>query len=75
MARSTDSSQRLLGTILSTSILLSSVAFINYLIDSYAMYVASAVAANTLFRSACAPNEPLFMQYVFGELELGGWGV
>lgn len=61
------------GTFLATSILLIFVVFINY-IDSYLMYAASAVAANTVLRSACAAASPLFTQYMFEVLGMGGAG-
>ncbi|KAI9705153.1 MAG: hypothetical protein M1820_005300 [Bogoriella megaspora] len=62
------------GTFLATSILLIFVVFINYIIDSYLMYAASAVAANTVLRSACAAASPLFTQYMFNALGVGGAG-
>ena len=49
-------------------------SFINYLIDSYLMFAASAVAANTVIRSACAAASPLFTQYMFDALGVGGGG-
>lgn len=64
----------LAGTLLATSILLVFSGFINYLIDSYLMYAASAVAANTVTRSACAAASPLFTQYMFDALGVGGGG-
>lgn len=64
----------LAGTFLATSILLVFSGFINYLIDSYLMYAASAVAANTVTRSACAAASPLFTQYMFDALGVGGGG-
>jgi multidrug resistance protein len=62
------------GAFLATSILLIFVVFINYIIDSYLMYAASAVAANTVLRSACAAASPLFTQYMFDALGVGGAG-
>jgi DHA1 family multidrug resistance protein-like MFS transporter len=62
------------GTFLAMSILLIFVVFINYIIDSYLMYAASAVAANTVVRSACAAASPLFTQYMFDALGVGGAG-
>ena len=62
------------GTFLASSILLIFVCFINYIIDSYLMYAASAVAANTILRSACAATSPLFTQYMFDGLGVGGAG-
>lgn len=64
----------LAGTFLSTSILLIFTAYINYIIDVYAMYAASAVAANTVVRSASAAAAPLFTQYMFDTLGVGGAG-
>jgi DHA1 family multidrug resistance protein-like MFS transporter len=62
------------GAFLATSILLIFVVFINYVIDSYIMYAASAMAANTILRSACAAASPLFTQYMFDALGVGGAG-
>ncbi|KAF2675311.1 MFS general substrate transporter [Microthyrium microscopicum] len=62
------------GTFLAMSILLIFVVFINYIIDSYLMYAASAVAANTVLRSACAAASPLFTHYMFDTLGVGGAG-
>ena len=64
----------LAGTFLATAILLVFSGFINYLIDSYLMYAASAVAANTVTRSACAAASPLFTQYMFDALGVGAGG-
>jgi MFS family permease len=60
------------GVFLAMSILLIFVAFINYIIDSYLIYAASAVAANTVLRSACAAASPLFTNYMFDSLGIGG---
>ena len=62
------------GIFLAMSILLIFVCFINYLMDSYLMYAASAMAANTVLRSACAAASPLFTQYMFDALGVGGAG-
>jgi hypothetical protein len=64
----------LAGVFLSTSILLVFVAFLNYLTDTYLMYAASALAANTVCRSACAAAAPLFTQDMFDALGVGGGG-
>jgi len=64
----------LAGVFLSTSIMLIFVSFLNYLTDSYLMYAASAVAANTVARSACGASAPLFTQYMFDALGVGGGG-
>jgi hypothetical protein len=62
------------GVFLAMSILLIFVVFINYIIDSYLMYAASAMAANTVLRSACAAAAPLFTNYMFDALGVGGAG-
>lgn len=64
----------LAGVFLSTSILLIFVAYLNYLTDSYLMFAASALAANTVCRSACGAAAPLFTQYMFDALGVGGGG-
>ncbi|KAK4560581.1 hypothetical protein LTR86_005778 [Recurvomyces mirabilis] len=62
------------GVFLSTSILLIFVAYLNYLTDSYLMYAASALAANTVCRSAFGAAAPLFTNYMFDALGVGGGG-
>jgi MFS transporter, DHA1 family, multidrug resistance protein len=62
------------GTFLSTSILLIFVGYLNYLTDSYLMYTASAMAANTICRSACGAAAPLFTEQMFTKLGVGGGG-
>jgi MFS family permease len=64
----------LAGTFLSASILLIFVSYVNYLIDTYSMFAASTLAANTMARSACAAASPLFTQYMFDTLGVGGAG-
>jgi multidrug resistance protein len=64
----------LAGVFLATSILLVFVAYLNYLTDTYLMYAASAVAANTVCRSAAGASAPLFTQYMFNALGVGGGG-
>ncbi|KAJ4398168.1 hypothetical protein N0V91_010395 [Didymella pomorum] len=64
----------LAGVFLSTSILLIFVAYLNYLTDTYLMYAASALAANTVVRSAAGAAAPLFTQYMFDGLGVGGGG-
>jgi hypothetical protein len=56
------------GTFLATSILLVFAELINYPLDSYLMFAASAMAANTLSRSACATAAPLSTQNMFAAL-------
>jgi MFS transporter, DHA1 family, multidrug resistance protein len=50
------------------------VGFLNYLVDAYLMYAASAIAANTVARSACGAAAPLFTTYMFDALGIGGGG-
>ena len=64
----------LAGVFLSSSILLIFVAYLNYLTDAYLMFAASALAANTVCRSACGAAAPLFTQYMFDSLGIGGGG-
>jgi DHA1 family multidrug resistance protein-like MFS transporter len=60
------------GAVLACSFLLIFVSYLNYLTDTYLMYAASAVAANTIARSACGAAAPLFTQYMFDALGVGG---
>ncbi|KAF4633163.1 hypothetical protein G7Y89_g4964 [Cudoniella acicularis] len=62
------------GVFLATSILLIFVAYLNYLTDTYLMFAASAIAANTICRSAAGASAPLFTQYMFDALGVGGGG-
>ncbi|KAL1303246.1 hypothetical protein AAFC00_006660 [Neodothiora populina] len=62
------------GVFLASSILLIFVAFLNYLTDTYLMFAASALAANTVARSAAGAAAPLFTQYMFDALGVGGGG-
>jgi MFS family permease len=62
------------GVFLAAAILLIFVVLINYVIDSYEIYAASAVAANTVLRSACAASSPLFTDYMFNALGVGSAG-
>lgn len=64
----------LAGTLLSTSIMLIFVSYLNYLTDTYLMYTASAMAANTICRSAAGAAAPLFTQRMFDVLGVGGGG-
>jgi hypothetical protein len=64
----------LAGVFLATSILPIFVAYLNYLMDTYLIYAASALAANTVARSACGAADPLFTQYMFNALGVGGGG-
>lgn len=62
------------GVFLATSIILIFVAYLNYLTDTYLMFAASALAANTVCRSAAGAAAPLFTQYMFDALGVGGGG-
>ena len=61
-------------TLLSSSILLIFVSYLNYLTDTYLMFTASAMAANTICRSACGAAAPLFTRQMFAALGVGGGG-
>ncbi|KAG8352073.1 hypothetical protein FVEN_g9786 [Fusarium venenatum] len=62
------------GTLLATSLMLIFVAYLTYLVDVYLMYAASAIAANTIARSACGAAAPLFTNQMFSALGIGGGG-
>lgn len=62
------------GALLATSLLLIFVGYLNYLVDTYLMYAASAIAANTIARSACGAAAPLFTNQMFEKLGVGGGG-
>jgi MFS transporter, DHA1 family, multidrug resistance protein len=62
------------GVFLTIAIQLVFIAFLNYLTDTYLMYAASAIAANTVCRSAAGAAAPLFTQYMFDALGVGGGG-
>lgn len=64
----------LAGCFLSSSLLLIFVAYLNYLVDCYLKYAASAIAANTIARSACGAAAPLFTNQMFSALGVGGGG-
>lgn len=62
------------GMFLASSLLLVFVGYLNYLVDVYLMFAASAIAANTIFRSACGAAAPLFTNQMFKALGIGGGG-
>lgn len=64
----------LAGVFLSGAMVLVFVSFLNYLVDTYLEYAASAVAANTVCRSACGAAAPLFTDPMFAALGIGGGG-
>lgn len=55
-------------------LLLIFVAYLNYLVDVYLKYAASAIAANTIARSACGAAAPLFTNQMFQAMGVGGGG-
>lgn len=62
------------GVFLAASLMLIFVGYLTYLVDSYLMYAASAIAVNTVCRSACGAAAPLFTNYMFDALGIGGGG-
>ncbi|CAJ2499649.1 Uu.00g025020.m01.CDS01 [Anthostomella pinea] len=62
------------GVFLAMSLMLIFVGFLNYLVDTFLMYAASAIAVNTVTRSACGAAAPLFTNYMFQALGIGGEG-
>lgn len=64
----------LAGVFLASSLVLLFVAYLNYLVDVYKQYAASAIAANTVARSACGAAAPLFTNQMFKALGIGGGG-
>ncbi|KAH9908874.1 major facilitator superfamily domain-containing protein [Xylariomycetidae sp. FL2044] len=62
------------GVFLAMSLMLIFVGYLNYLVDTYLMYAASAIAVNTVARSACGAAAPLFTNYMFEALGVGGGG-
>ncbi|KAH6713033.1 MFS multidrug transporter-like protein [Leptodontidium sp. 2 PMI_412] len=47
---------------------------LNYLVDAYLMFAASAIAANTFLRSLAGAGFPLFSQYMFAALKVNWTG-
>ncbi|KAF7194126.1 Major facilitator superfamily multidrug transporter mdrA, partial [Pseudocercospora fuligena] len=64
----------LAGVFLSASFLLIFVGYLNYLVDNYLSYAASALAANTVLRTFCGAAAPLFTTYMFRSLTVAGGG-
>ncbi|KAJ3484866.1 hypothetical protein NLG97_g6955 [Lecanicillium saksenae] len=62
------------GGFLSANMLLVFVAYFNYLVDVYLIYAASALAANTVVRSAGGAAAPLFTRQMFSAMGVGGGG-
>ena len=50
------------------------VSILTYIVDTYLMYAASAIAANTIMRSALASAAPLFTNQMFHTLGVGAGG-
>jgi hypothetical protein len=64
----------LAGVFLNTAVMLIFVCYLNYLTDSYLMFAASAVAGNTIVRSAMGAAAPLYTEQMFSALGVGGAG-
>lgn len=64
----------LAGTFLSASILLVFVAYVSYIVETYTVQSASAIAANSVARYAFSAAVPLFTQQMFGALDVGPGG-
>lgn len=62
------------GVFLAAAMLCIFVSFLNYLVDTYLMFAASAIAANTVARSAAGSAAPLFTDQMFTALGVGGGG-
>ncbi|KAM0342534.1 hypothetical protein ACHAPU_009508 [Fusarium lateritium] len=62
------------GTLLSTSLFLIHVACFSYVLDTYAEYAASVMAANMVARCASSAGAPLFTAQMFNALGIGGGG-
>lgn len=62
------------GTFISMCIVVIFVAFTNYLVDTYLWFAASAVAINTVCRSAGAASAPLWTDSMFAALGVGPGG-
>lgn len=62
----------LAGGFAATAMLTIFVSFLNYLVDTYLMFAASAIAANTVARSAAGSAAPLFTDQMFKALGIGG---
>ncbi|KAK4629332.1 Major facilitator superfamily multidrug transporter mdrA [Fulvia fulva] len=67
-------SPTLAGVLLCVAIVLIFVAYLNYLVDTYITYAASALAANAVLRLACGAAAPLFTPYMFESLTVAGGG-
>ncbi|KAK8036688.1 MFS transporter [Apiospora rasikravindrae] len=62
------------GTFVSGVIVIIFNSFTNYLVDTYKWYAASAIAINTVCRSASAASAPLWTGYMFDALGVGVGG-
>ncbi|KAK7954594.1 MFS transporter [Apiospora saccharicola] len=62
------------GTCVSLVIVIIFNSFTNYLVDTYKWYAASAIAINTVCRSASAASAPLWTGYMFDALGVGVGG-
>lgn len=50
------------------------VAYVSYIVETYTVHAASAIAANSIARYAFSAAVPLFTQQMFGALGIGGGG-
>ena len=50
------------------------VVYVNYIVETYTVYAASAIAANSMARYAIAAAVPLFTKQMFSALGIGGGG-
>lgn len=64
----------LAGTFLSASMLLVFVAYVSYIVETYTVHAASAIAANSIARYAFSAAVPLFTRQMVGALGVGGGG-
>ncbi|KAK8003841.1 hypothetical protein PG989_003560 [Apiospora arundinis] len=71
---STGSCPPIAGTFVSLVIVIIFNSFTNYLVDTYKWYAASAIAINTVCRSASAASAPLWTGYMFDALGVGVGG-
>ncbi|KAI1842926.1 hypothetical protein JX265_012055 [Neoarthrinium moseri] len=62
------------GAGVSACIMIVFTAFTNYLVDTYTIHAASAIAINTVCRSAGAASAPLWTNYMFDALGIGPGG-
>jgi DHA1 family multidrug resistance protein-like MFS transporter len=69
------SSNRLSGLFTGFGLLAIFLQSLNYLVDAYLMFAASAIAANTFLRSLAGAGFPLFSQAMFSALHVNWTGM